>query len=65
MTTTNWTTTRPQFPPSATDPDPDSGARYVQIGIGIGQVAFTVQTSDAILVDYDDHGLPVGIEVLL
>jgi uncharacterized protein YuzE len=63
MTTTEWTTTRPMFPPSATDPDPDTGAQYVTVGIG--PVAFTVQASDTILIDYDQHGLPVGVEILL
>jgi uncharacterized protein YuzE len=58
-----WSTTTPLWPPSATDFDPDSGARYVTLSPL--PVAFTRQASEDILIDYDKHGQPVGVEILM
>lgn len=65
MTLTEWSTSAPMWPPSATDMDLDTGAQYVKLSPL--PVAFTVQAPGAenILIDYDSHGQPVGVEVLL
>lgn len=57
-----WTTDRPAWEPTVTV-DPDSAAVYVYLRPA-QPAAFTVAVSDWINIDYDEHGAPIGVEIL-
>lgn len=42
--------------------DPDARATYVEWEAG--PIARTVEVSDLMMVDVDDHGRPLGVEIL-
>ncbi len=49
-------------PVISVDIDQDAGAAYVQLSVG--QVARTVEFSEDLNIDLDQHGVVVGIELL-